>query len=58
MQSNEPDDIELSPFYKILIKKIIFQHEIATDPIGKRSPRTGMDKHVISGIDGDEDHKV
>ena len=41
MQSNEPDDIELSLFYKILMKKVIFQHKIATDPMGKISPERG-----------------
>jgi hypothetical protein len=41
MQSNEPNDVELSLFYKILMKKIIFQYEIATDLIGKRSPERG-----------------
>jgi len=38
MQSNEPNDIELSLFHKILMKKVIFQHKIATDSMGKRSP--------------------
>ena len=37
MHSIEPNDVELSLFNKILMKKIIFQYEIATDPMGKRS---------------------
>jgi len=47
MQSNEPDDIVLSLFNKKLIKKVIFQHKIATDPIGKRSPERGGIKMVL-----------
>jgi hypothetical protein len=58
MQSNEPDALELSLFYKLLVKKVIFQQKIATDLMGKRSTRTGRDKHAISGIDGDEAHKA
>jgi hypothetical protein len=38
MQSNEPYDIELSLFYKKLMRKIIFQHKFATDPMGNRNP--------------------
>jgi len=57
MQSNEPDDIELSLFYKILMKKIIFQYKIATDPMGKRSPeQEGITMLFV--IDGDEVHKA
>jgi hypothetical protein len=41
IHSNEPDDIESPSSYKILMKKVIFQHKIATDPIGKRSPELG-----------------
>jgi hypothetical protein len=38
MQSNEPNDVKLFLFYKILMKKLILEYEIATDPMGKRSP--------------------
>ena len=40
MLPNEPGDIELSLFYNILMK-VIFQHKIATDAMGKRSPERG-----------------
>jgi hypothetical protein len=58
MQPNETNDFKLPLFDKILMKKIIFQQKIATDLIGKRSTRTGRDKHAISGINGDEAHKA
>jgi hypothetical protein len=41
------------------MKKIIFQHKIATDPMGKRSPnRDGINIHAVAGMDGDEDQKA
>jgi len=43
MRSNEPDDIELSLFDKILMRKDIFQQKIATDPMGQiNSEREGI----------------
>ena len=38
MQLNEPNDIELSLFYKILMRKIILYHKVASVSMGKRSP--------------------
>jgi hypothetical protein len=59
MQLNEPNDIELSLFYKILTREedhFLPEDRLCSD--GQKNSRTGSDKHAISGIDRDEVHKA